>query len=301
MRKLYLKLLIHSVLCVSFVFNTYAQRVANVEGEYVYVQSANETKAQAENQAIQKAKIEAIANEFGTLVEQTNLTNISNGNVRFHSLGKSEIKGEWLGDTKDPKLTYAIDNKGELCITARVWGKAREIITSKIDIKAYVLRNSTDKRNISEEFISGDEYFVSFKSPVKGYIAIYIMNENGDATRLLPYSDDKAKAYKIEANKEYIFFSENVQNDNEGDYYAHGYIFSTQSNTVEYNRMFILFSPNEFVRPDDSIDIRTEEEFTLPPVVNYKEMQDWLVKNRIRDKQMQIVHRDIIIKAQNSL
>lgn len=286
------------VLAVSFSAN--AQREKAVSGTYTYVQPNDESQKVAESKAIQQARIEAIAAEFGTLVEQTNLTNISDGNVKFHSLGLSEVRGEWIRDRKEPKFEYAMDPKtGERIITVTVWGDAREIVTTKIDVKAYVLRNSTDKRQVDDKFYIGDQYYVAFKTPVNGYVAIYIMDENGDATRLLPYPLSQKKSYPVKADKDYIFFSYNHQNEVDEYNEMVEYRFGETNKAVEYNRMYIFFSPTEFTLPGDTRGMEQKEGTTdmVPPMVDYATMQKWIGKVRSRDKKMQVEQRELKIYA----
>lgn len=289
---------------LSCVFNADAQRMANVSGTYTYVQREDETQKMAEEKAIQKARAEALAAEFGTLVEQTNLTDIKDGKVKFRSLGLSDVKGVWIADTKPPKFKFDIDKEtGERVITVTVWGKAREVVTSKIDVKAYVLRNGTSKQYIDDKFNSGDQYFVAFTTPVDGFVAIYLMDENGDAWRLLPYPYGSRISYPVKADKEYIFFSRDHAYNGESEEDVQEYQLETPQ-MVEYNKIYIFFSPVEFNLPGDAKGVGTEligkSEYRVPPMVNYEEMQKWIAKTRNRDKYMQVEQREITIHASSN-
>ena len=55
----------------------YAQKVKKVCGEYTYYVPANQSLEQAKNIALDRAKIKALADEFGTVVSQTNSTVIT--------------------------------------------------------------------------------------------------------------------------------------------------------------------------------------------------------------------------------
>ena len=120
---------------------------------------------------MQRAKIQALADEFGTIVMQNNLSRIENNNgksdVDFWMLGNSEVKGEWIEDTENPifDITYEQDMLVIKCI---VVGKAREITTAKPIFEAKVLRNGTTSKFESDNFKSGDDLFLSFKSPIDG-------------------------------------------------------------------------------------------------------------------------------------
>ena len=127
----------------------FAQRVKTVEGEYTYHAPENVTIEQARRIALERAKIQALADEFGTIVQQQNITRVENSNgestTDFFSVGGSEVKGEWLADEDEPeyKISY-VDNM--LVVTCRVKGKARELVSAKIDFQARVLRNGTEDR-----------------------------------------------------------------------------------------------------------------------------------------------------------
>ena len=62
-----------------------------------------------------RAKIKALADEFGTIVSQTNSTVLTNENVktdnRFFSLSGSEVKGEWLENDGEPQYEILYEKK----------------------------------------------------------------------------------------------------------------------------------------------------------------------------------------------
>ena len=82
------------------VVATYAQKVQKVTATYTYHAPENVTLEEAKRTALDRAKIQAIADAFGTLVTQSNSTVVTNQNgqsdSRFFSLGGSEVKGEWI-------------------------------------------------------------------------------------------------------------------------------------------------------------------------------------------------------------
>ena len=100
MRKLFLLLTLLSSLPLL------AQKVKKVEGEYVYHAPENVTLEEAKRTALERAKIQAIANEFNTLVTQDNETRVRNRNgqseIDFLSVGGSEVKGEWIETIGEP-------------------------------------------------------------------------------------------------------------------------------------------------------------------------------------------------------
>lgn len=298
-----------------------AQRVRDVHGKYTYEQRADESLNQAKAIALYKAKVVAIENEFGSHVQQTNFTEVKNGELDFKSLSMSDVNGDWLAETKEPKYSYSMKDDGTRIITVEVWGTAREIVSDKIPLEVYVLKNipppSSDrylgmeyrndfidyKKYMAREFMDGDSYYVSFKSPIDGYISIYFMDEEREYFRLLPYLDDKNRCCKVEANKEYIFFSEYRWNYKEDNYNVLEYTLELiPTKSKEENELHVIFSKNEFLNPHDDISEHIDERIAAkaPPEVKYKHMQEWLLTNRRRDKSMQVVKVPITIIPRES-
>lgn len=275
-----------------------SQNVKTVRGEYIYVQSEFETISEAEIKAVNKAKIKALEEEFGTLLEQTNVTMVRDGRSEFHSLGLSDVRGEWLGDVKPPVIERQIGENGVIYHKATVWGKAREIISAPIDVEAKLLRVSNDKIYEASEFKHLEQYFVSFMSPVDGYLAIYLMSDDGSSIRLLPYMYSNEESYKIVANKDYFFFSINKLNSGDDINEVNEYEFCTDKE-IEYSRLYIIFSPNKFSHPIDrpgGTITYGHTTYVKPNIVDFKHMQDWLVKSRSLDKYMQVICKDITIR-----
>ena len=290
-----------SVLSVLFVvFGFSAQRVKEVSGEYLYPMGQHESFAQAEVIAIHKAKVNALAEEFGTLLEQTNLTMVKGGKSEFHSLGMSDVRGIWLGDTKTPEVKKIMGEDGILYFQAKVWGKAREIITEPIDLDVRLLRGGFTADYESEVFKHMDDYFVSFRSPVDGYLAIYLMSEANppEFSRLLPYYTTSDRSYRIKANKDYLFFTLKHLNEGDDSNSVLEYIMATEKD-VAYCKLYVIFSPNEFTHPlekDGGRVVYGRQEYQKPVEIDYKHMQEWLIKSRGKDKDMQVVRKDITIR-----
>ena len=148
-----------------------AQKLKTVEGVYTYHAPENVTMEQAKRTALDRAMIQALADEFGTIVSQSNATRVENQNgqtnIDFLSIGGSEVKGEWIETIGEP--IYNIRYEGDmLVVSVKVKGKAREIVSAGIDFQAKVLRNGTEDKYESDQFRSGDELNLSFTSPVSG-------------------------------------------------------------------------------------------------------------------------------------
>ena len=242
------------ILFCMFYSSLHAQQVKKVEGEYTYRAPEQVSVEQAKRTALERAKLEAMATTFGTNISQQNSTRVSNSNgksnVDFLSISSSDVKGEWIETIGEPQ--YIINyEQGMLIVTCKVKGTIREITTAAIDIKAKVLRNGTEDRFESSEFRSGDDLYLSFQSPVDGYLAVYLLDEEGNAFCLLPYRNQSDGIYKVRANTPYIFFSEKdapLQERSLIDEYV-----MTCEKAQEVNQIYTIFSPNPFIKSKTNV------------------------------------------------
>lgn len=268
-----------------------AQKVKTVECEYTYHAPENITLEQAKRTAIERARIQAIADEFGTNISQTNITNISSAKVDFQSIGMSEVNGEWLEDLSEPEMAVDFID-GMFVITVRVKGKARELTRAQADCVVRVLRNGKEDRFESETFFGGDQFYISFHSPANGYIAAYLSDGKGTVSCLLPYPNQTDANYPIKANRRYLLFD-----PEEGDDYTEEY-YLTCGNTPENNQIILIFSPNKFTKALDRQATAQSEELLLPRELPEAEFQKWLAKCRRRDPEMQVTRKHITITNQ---
>lgn len=274
-----------------FALPALAQRTEKVRAEYIYHAPENISLEEAKRIALERAKIQAIADEFGTIVSQNNTTMVSNCNGEsssdFFSLGGSEVKGEWIETIGEP--SYDINyEQGMLVVKAIVSGRIREIVSAQIDIKAEVLCNGTDLKFARTDFKNGDDLYLYFQSPVDGYLAVYLLDEVIQMVYcLLPYKSSSEAVTSIEHDKPYIFFSAKHAGDKAHlvDEYT-----MTCNSSVERNTIYVVFSPNEFVKANS----KNVEEL-LPQELTFEEFQKWLVRGRNRDKDLIVLNETITI------
>lgn len=286
-----MRTLIAIALVICAVIPVTAQKVKTVECEYTYHAPENITLEQAKRTAIERARIQAIADEFGTNISQTNITNISSANVDFQTIGMSEVNGEWLEDLSEPEMAVDFID-GMFVITVRVKGKARELTRAQADCVVRVLRNGKEDRFESETFFGGDQFYISFHSPANGYIAAYLSDGKGTVSCLLPYPNQTDANYPIKANRRYLLFD-----PEEGDDYTEEY-YLTCGNTPENNQIILIFSPNKFTKALDRQATAQSEELLLPRELPEAEFQKWLAKCRRRDPEMQVTRKHITITNQ---
>lgn len=260
----------------SFVIG-YSQRTAKVSATYTYYAPETMAVEEAKRIALDRAKIQAIADEFGTIVSQSTSTVITNINgesdTRFFAFGGSDVKGEWIETIGNPDYQLQFENHF-LVVRCTVKGKAREIESTKIEIIAKTLRNGTTLRYESNEFKDGDDLYLYFKTPEDGYISIYLLDEITQLLyNILPYKNQPIPSVKVKGMTERIFFSKDHAESIEKSIIDE-YTLSCD-NDKEINVLYVVFSNVEIKRPTSLIS----SDPSKPISIQYKDFRQWLSKN----------------------
>lgn len=267
-----------------FSLGVYGQKVVNAQGEYVYHAPENITLEQARQTAVERARLDAIAKAFGTDVSQTNLVTVNtkgeSSETSFNSMGGTEVKGEWIADTKAPEVSVSYES-GMLVVGVKVWGKIREKTKADYELSVQILCNGRE----SEKFRNNDRLSVRFKSPVKGYLSIYLVDDNvHQAYCLLPYENEDGRARAIKNNETCILLS------TEDPLYPYREeTILTTDKTMEYDRLVFVFSKNQFAMPLTNMGDYLPELSTM-------DFEKWLQKNRVKDTEMTVVEKVVEIK-----
>jgi len=285
-----------SILAVGFLMSvgcvtSNAQRVATVSGKYDYYLGENDnvTIKDAKIKAVELAKAEAIKSEFGVLVASDYINTEVGVNDEFSSYyitdTSASVKGEWLGDEDDPQVTISVGENGDLCFSAIVKGKAREITRATTDIKWKVQKDVGGKKTDADTFNSGERFFVNFKSPSDGYVAIYLITGDDETACLLPYRKDTRGRVSVRGGQEYNFFDKSI--DPQASYYK----LSTKME-AESNQLVVLYSPNPFTKCTD-----TSRDPLHPNVLKSKDFAKWLLKAQRADNELVVNRRWVKITA----
>ena len=264
-----------------------AQSRRAASGEYTYYAAPNESLEQAKAIALERAKNQIIADNFGTVIGISNSTLVSNedgkSDVRFLSFGESEVKGEWLETIGEPRFEPVFDpEKGMLAVKVKVKGIIREIKYSQTQFEARILRNGTDERFESDTFKDKDFFYLSFESPESGYLAVFLY-DGKIVNRLLPLPGSTQGSCEVVGGKKYLFFE---RPGGKSIYHM------TCGQQAEINRFYIVFSPNRFSRPLDS-----NSEGQLAEL-SFENFNHWLAKCRKQDVRMSVQHKDITLSGQ---
>lgn len=271
-----------------------AQKVQTIGGEYTYYAPSTVTPEQAKRTAVDRARLTALADAFGTYVYQSNRTTLhqsaEGSALDFQSTGGSEVKGEWIEDLAEPEVEVRGFEQNMLIVHARVRGRARAIVAAPIDFRAKLLRNGVEEKFESEEFRAGDDLFLWFKTPVSGYLAVYLIDDEDTAYCLLPYMRDGSGRVAVRNDREYLFFSS--QHAEGGMRPLVDEYTLTCARSVEHNVVYIIFSPEEFAKADDL----TPGDSALPRQLPFAQFREWLAKRRIRDPKMTVEQKVIAIR-----
>ncbi|MDE6582323.1 MAG: hypothetical protein K2K47_07340, partial [Duncaniella sp.] len=305
-------LLIGAILLLT-TFPVFAEgKVVVVEGEAEILAPPYMTPAEAKALAIEKARVDALRKAFGVAIGvQNHIITTDDGDrseTQAFSLSQSETNGDWIDDI-DIKDSVNHTEAGDY-YKAHVKGHARRIEHQPIDIDVRLLCNGVDKdRDVlrADEYHNGDDFYLYFNSPVGGWLTVYIADDDEANTMqaILPYIGQKEKAYRIEPDKDYIFFSRPKAEESVLEYAGGMKMYARKR--VDFNCVYVIFSPNEFSRSstsenrsaEQSVDINGRKINLMPRETTYKKFHKWLGETRRKDSKMQVMKIPIKIKKIN--
>ena len=287
------------IILLLFAVNTsFAQKLRKVSGKALVKVEDTHCIGELKQKIIESAKIDALAKVFGTVVHQGNdlLTenttsgNSANTNSQFSSISSSEVKGEWVETTKE-EVKWVLENekvglekRQVLYLLCNVEGKARALEKTEISLEVLPLK-CPSKECATSQFQEGDGLYLNFKSPVDGYLSVF-MHENDKVYRLLPYTNmDEmySSAVPVEGDKNYILFS----SQHGGSYFNNStkreideMLLSTEGKEKLFSRIYVVFSTQSFKKP-----ILEEEQIGLKTIAP-DEFASWLSKAKSKDRSL---------------
>jgi len=283
---------------------------------YPDVESLNDTKERALN----LAKINALENVYGVLVIQGNTVYVENKktgekvetNTTFKMIGSTAVKGEIIQvvkksfkEIKKKEKVAGLKKKTITYIECKVELHTKELKDTKIEVETFPLNTTKIIKPITD-FYEGDDLFLYFRSPVNGFLTVYL-DDNDNAQCLLPYTKmpkGYEEAMPIKADKEYLLFSDKPRfNYFDDDFFAEDTYELYSSSEKDINRLYVVFSKKPLNKPIFKSDENTEvlleldkEDYTLPRVIKSKIFYEWLLKiQQIRDD---LVIKNIIISIE---
>lgn len=265
-------------------------RVATI---YEYVSNnPNEGPEQAKINAFVAAKQKALEERFGLDVSKiTNTLQINRNDGKevksssnVFSVGEVAVRGEWIETISEQVLSQSYVN-GFWVVKVKVDGRARNYSTEKADIQ-YTFLKDVDDMDAPVAFRDGSDLFLRFISPIAGQLCVYLVDENQNAYCLLPYMNNQTGSQRIDANKEYIFFSTKYDND------ADEYTLNCER-SLEHNAIYLVFSPNDFTKAVDKQGGKNFRDEQLPRELTYEALMKWFAKNQTCDENM-VVRREVV-------
>ena len=273
--------------------SVFAGDIKHIRITYDYVsEDARETPDQAEQNAILCAQKKALEDNFGLdVVGMTSMLQserVENGDIdyseSFLKWSEASVRGEWI-ETIEEKVISKDYKDGYWHVRVYLEGRARNHSTDKPQIQYAFINNAHDRQG-RKEYYDGDDIFLRFSSPVSGALCVYLVDAEQNAYCLLPYQSSITGYQLVEANQDYLFFSE------QDDPMADEYTLNTSYGT-EHNALYVVFSPRIFTKAADRQAGKNWRDEQLPRQLSYEDFMKWLSKNQTRDENM-VVRREVI-------
>ena len=243
--------------------------------------------AEAKRTALDRAKIQVLAETFGTVMDMSAATSIAGESISTRALSESQVRGEWIETVGNPIITGLLSG-GNFAFKVDIKGKVREITSASIQFDAKVLCDRPDMSCEKTEFKSGQALYLYFHSSVDGWVAVYLFDGNNDVSCLLPYQSQSEGVFAVKGGKEYFFFSEEkaygISSDLVDDYQM------ICSGEQELNRIYVICSPNRFTK---ALDKTSDKQ--LPRQLSYTDFRSWMSRLKMADRLLGVKTIDISI------
>jgi len=294
------------VILLCSVANLKAQDAVNADGFAQIRLEDHMSKEEAREEARQQAKINAIESVFGAYVQRDSDVDIEDGKTSFRIIGQTRVRGDWLktisekfGEEKQ-KLRGRGRKDTETWISCSIKGKIREIGQPETALE-YIPLNCPELICRSYDFKDGEPLYLSFRTPVDGYLSIFIKDGKGTVYRLLPYqkmSDPYRNSVPVKGDFPYMFFL----NGEEFDYFP-GFSYMMTDEIVmraelpeEFLDLFLVFSTSDYSKPLLDPGEIEENSSQIPRSLDPENFSDWLGDNRIHDPAFQYNRITLTIK-----
>lgn len=255
-------------------------KVETVAGEATYYDDGRHSKVECMRLAAEQARVQALANHFGTIVAQDFIQTdrIKSGRETndLLALSMTEVKGEWVSDIGEPEYTITFDKDQNMVVTCKVKGKAQAISNEATAFETSALRNGMTKAHADTRFNDGDDLFLYFLGSTDGYVTVWLEDEARNVYALLPYPRDSKSEVKVKRYNEYVFFS---TAKGKGQFGPEEELTMTADGNTEYNRLYVVFSPNPYSRPP----MRADGGLASLPSADFNK---WLLKARHSDPKL---------------
>lgn len=265
-----------------------AQRTVSMCGDATYVAPETQSLSEAKRTAILRARLQAMADEFGTNVAQTNTMTMHTKDGKtatdFNSYSENDVRGIWLEDTKEPEVNVSYQN-ATMIIKAHVCGKAREVKSVPVELLVEPIgygKHEGDEHpsrpgHATTEFYNNEFFGVNFKSPVNGYVALFLRDDNaGTVYTQLPYAGSDGYGREVKSNVSYVFL-----NNKDSEYPYPTSTILTTDRTIEHNTLIVVFSKKPF-------HVSLAEQGEWFPELEVNKFQKWIHNLRMYEPSVQV-------------
>jgi hypothetical protein len=292
-----IKITLFSFICFFLLpFIIFAQVSSKiVSGESSFRIEAYMSQNEAEEKAVELAKIDALISVFGQYVEQESNLDLKNGKVDFRSYGQTKVKGEWIRNVGEPVFTYSqrdVNGKPERWIACKLKGEARKAMP-KADVEVNIL-GCPENNCITDKFKNEQNLFLYVKSPINGFLSVFL-DDGINVYRLLPYrSMEGQKSVKIQADTEYFLFSSSKNKFNLSSDALQVYT----ERESESNTIIVVFSENDYSKPRLNEEQIDEHNLIIPKSLTKSYFENWLGNNRAAFSDFLDIKRRFVIAKQ---
>jgi hypothetical protein len=260
---------------------------------------------------LESARINAVIQAFGEVIMQGNsmyVRNVQDGTEAksqtvFNQISDTYVNGEWLEDVDEPVFKKIVKNN-EDWLEIKLKCKVRELPKNKIDFEVKTL-SCPEIKCKTDMFNDGQDFFVSFKSPVDGYLSIYLEVPNEQMSyRIFPYKkQNAATCVKVNGDEEYILFSDKL---NKFSFISNSLIDNlmlslADGKSAEQNALVVIFSPSEILdKPilEDKSENSNENQLQIPMSISIKEFEEWVLRTKRKDENISTLKTFISINPQ---
>ncbi len=271
--------------------NVLAQDVKTVDADYTYFAPETMPLIVAKRIALERAQLQAIADVFKTTLNQTNFTFVdtqsNTSETTFKSYSTSNICGEWIETTREPKYDITFNDNMQI-VKVSLSGKIREIPKSRAQLELTLCNNVRNPYHTTT-FHNGESVFLKFRSSHNGYVMVFLEDEENNAIRLLPFVSVDDACIEVKKDKEYTFFMDK-DDAAEKDLVCGESLTLTASHDKELNVVNIIYSPTLIKRPIyDSFD---DSSFEYMPKARF---QKWISELQVSNHHLIAIQFPIII------
>ncbi|MFK7969652.1 MAG: hypothetical protein AB8F95_04755 [Bacteroidia bacterium] len=280
----------------------FGQKEKKSSGEYQLNLTRSElSEAQACEKCKELARVQAIEKVFGTVIVQGNATMIKNTQTgetveteqTFSMIAETYVNGDWIKTIKESCERF-VEND-EFWVKCSVRGVVRELIAPEIDLEIQTLGCPETTCN-KIHFNDGDPFYLSIEAPVKGYLTVYLADDQV-SQRVFPYRnmpESQVNGVEIPADKPCVLFSRAADMLGLGAYVDEYDLYAESPKDI--NRVFIVWTPEPLVKPRLQTAKTDGQGENMPLELSFTDFQKWLSQNRRYQTGMIVKRVDITIE-----